>query len=124
VLYKSIFNSGRPISCVYLCLSVTDVLVSPRPFIKVPYDFSHKTNNCKYISQHQKIECCLQVYDTNSIVRVIESRNIQFLLHIQFIQTSFFICTKISSSTIRPMTLFINSKREFPSLPPLLRPLF
>ena len=45
--------------------------------------------NCQIISQHQEIEFCLQVYDTNCIVRVIKSTNILFWLHFQFIQNSF-----------------------------------
>jgi len=46
--------------------------------VKVPHDYSHKTNKCQYISQHQEIERRLQVSATDSIVRVIGSMNIKF----------------------------------------------
>ena len=38
----------------------------------VPHDFSHKTNNCQYISHHQEIDRLLQVSVTDSIERVSE----------------------------------------------------
>jgi hypothetical protein len=75
-----------------ICLSVT-----PRSTcwpsslwpVTVPHDFSHKTNNCQYISQHQQIERRLQVSDIDSIVRVTESRNVQLWLHFQFLKHPF-----------------------------------
>ena len=53
------------------------------PFWPLPvaHDFSHKTSNCLCISQHQETERGLQVSDINSIVRVIECRNIILWLY-------------------------------------------
>ena len=100
VIYGSVFNSDTPISCVYLCLSVTHRCTcwsTSLWSVTVPHDFSHKTSNCQCISQHQQIERRLQVSDIDNIARVSESRIIQLWHHFKFIKTPFLYMHKNSS---------------------------
>jgi len=62
-LHRRRINSVGPFNCVYF-ISVTHGCTywsTSLGSVTVPHDYSHKTSKCLYISQHQEIECRLQV---------------------------------------------------------------